>query len=106
MPIKRRNAKARKALDALDMEDMFYGPGSCLINGCGYLGPYGDGLWRDKPDEVKSAVLDTMRADWERNHREIMFAWDNRDEHSLWCAKRHQGDPSQPWALIEFGELQ
>ena len=47
MPVKRRIAKGRKQLEAEEIEDLFYGPGSSLINGCGYLGPYGDGFWRD-----------------------------------------------------------
>lgn len=105
MPIKRRNAKARRELDELDMEDMFYGPGTCLINGCGYMGPHNDVLWRDATDPVKAEVLQAMRNDWDRQHRTIMAAWDGRGEHALWCADRHHGGPSEPWALCEFGPI-
>jgi hypothetical protein len=104
MPVKRRVSKARKRLDAEELEDLFYGPGTALINGCGYLGPHGDGMWQDKPEEVKAAVLDAMRADWGRQSATVLAVWAARDAHALWCAERFHGSPAEPWAQREFGE--
>ena len=106
MPVKRRIAKARKQLDNLDIEDLFYGPGTCLLNGFGYLGPYGDGMWHDKPDDVQAAVLDVMRVDWQRHSATVMAAWSARTEHDHYIAREYHGDPDQPWPLTEFGDMQ
>jgi hypothetical protein len=65
MPVKRRRDKARKQLDTMDIEDLFYGPGACLFNGEGYLGPHGDGRcngWAKQPRDE----YDRMTADAER----------------------------------------
>ncbi|MGZ2410747.1 hypothetical protein ACUXST_000144 [Sphingomonas sp. F9_3S_D5_B_2] len=105
MPVKRRLAKARRELDsASDLQDLFYGPGTCLFNGEGYLGPHGDGRWRGKPDHVKAQVLAAMRCDWERHNATVMQAWHDRTEHELYIARQYHGDPAQPWALRQFGD--
>lgn len=104
MPVKRRVAKTRKALDSTDIEDMHYGPGTCLIGGLGYLGPHGDGLWQDAAPEVQAAVLETMRVDWERQWPAVMDAWRNRTAHELYLAREFHGDPAEPWALTQFGQ--
>lgn len=104
MPVKRRIAKARQSLGDGNIEDLMYGPGSCLINGEGYLGEHGDGLWRDKSEHVRSAVVDAMRTDWQRHNARVMSAWQDRSKHELWCAERHYGSPTQPWAFTEFGD--
>ena len=104
MPVKRRIAKGCKRLDAEEIEDLFYGPGSALINGCGYLGRHGDGFWRDKPADVQAAVLEAMRADWERHGPSLLAEWEGRDDHALYVARTYHGDPEAPWALREFGE--
>lgn len=104
MPVKRRRDKSR-SLDSDTLEDLFYGPGTCMFNGAGYLGPYGDGLWRDKLPEVQAIVLEIMRADWERFHAIILTAWADRSVHDIDIAKRFHGDPAQPWAQTEFGDV-
>ena len=104
MPVKRRTGKSRQ-LDALKIEDLFYGPGTCLLNGEGYLAPYGDGFWRDKSDEVQEQVRDQMRDDWQRHHLAIMAAWHARTAHDLYIAGEYHGNAAAPWALTEFGEI-
>ena len=104
MPVKRRIDKSRKFDDDL-IEDLFYGPGTCLINGIGYLGPHGDGFFRDKSPEVQAAILEQMRLDWELHSAKVLAAWAGRSEHDLWIAERHHGSPSEPWAQIKFGEM-
>ena len=103
MPIKRRAAKARKQLDGLDISDLLYGPGTCLFNGCGYLGDYGDWPFETKSDEVKQAVLTAMREDWERNRETVLAAWNSRSPHERYIAREYHGDPAEPWALTQFG---
>lgn len=103
MPIKRRLGKAAKQLDFTDIEDLLYGPGTCLFNGAGYLGEHNDVSWRDASEETQAAVLAAMRTDWERNHARLLDIWANRTEHDLYIAKEYHGDPSEPWALTEFG---
>ncbi len=103
MPVKRRNTKSRKQLDELDIQDHFYGPGTCLFNGCGYLGPHGDGFWREKSPEVQAAVLAEMRADWERCYPQVLAAWERRTPHDLYIAREYHNDPDEPWSLEEFG---
>lgn len=104
MPVKRRVDLRRRQLDDGTMEDQFYGPGTCLFNGHGYLAPYGDGFFRDKPDDVKAAVLAEMRDDWFRQSSTIMAAWNARTEHQVGLASDHHGAPPLPWSAIQFGE--
>lgn len=103
MPVKRRFNKGR-SLDTDLIEDLFYGPGTCLFSGCGYLGQHGNSAWRDKSPEDQEAVLSAMRDDWERFHPSIMKAWDNRTAHDIDIAKRFHCNPAEPWAQTEFGE--
>ncbi len=104
MPVKRRTGKSRQ-LNSLKIEDLFYGPGTCLINGEGYLGEYGDGFWRDKSGQVQEQVRDQMRDDWQRHHLAIMAAWDARTPHDLYIAGEYHGNAAAPWASNEFGEI-
>jgi hypothetical protein len=104
MPVKRRAEKSRKQLGSTDIEDLFYGPGTCLFNGAGYLGPHGDHPWQDKSKDVKRAVLTAMRDDWERHYSVVLAAWEQRTPHDLYIAREHHQDPSQPWALRRFGK--
>jgi hypothetical protein len=103
MPPKLRISKARRHLDDCDLEDLFYGPGTTLINGTGYLGPHGDGFWRDASPEVQQAVLTAMREDWERHRETICAAWDSRSADELNSAVQWHGNPARPWAEHEFG---
>lgn len=102
MPVKRR-AEKRRSFDKLKLEDLMYGPGTCLFNGCGYLARYGDGIFREKSPEIQAAILDDMRADWEIHYRAVLQAWADRDEHQIWCGENHYGNPSEPWAQTQFG---
>ena len=104
MPIKRRLSKSTQ-LEDFRMEDLFYGPGTCLFNGLGYLGDHGDGNFRDKTPEVQAIVMESMRDDWERFNAKIMTAWDSRTEHDIEMAKRFHDGPAEPWASTEFGEI-
>lgn len=104
MPVKRRLAKARRHLEDGDLDDLFYGPGTCLFNGSGYLGQYGDGRFADKTAEVKAAVLEEMQADWHRHEDAIMEAWADRTEHDRYIAAEFHGDPPAPWVAMQFGE--
>lgn len=104
MPVKRRLDKGRKRqLESDDLEDHFYGPGTCLFNGSGYLGPYNNPFWRDVPDNLRSVVRAEMLADWERHWPTIMAAWESRTAHDLYIARAFHGAPSAPWSLIQFG---
>jgi hypothetical protein len=103
MPVKRRNAKARRDFDEEHMQDMFYGPGTCMFNGHGYLGPHDDGFWHEKPEHVQQAVIAEMREDWERNAPAVMAAWLSRTEHDLYIAREFHNNPDQPWAAEQFG---
>lgn len=103
MPVKRRLNKAY-SIDDMHFEDLFYGPGTCLFNGCGYLGDHGDGNLTDKTPEVQAIIMQTMREDWQRFQAKIMAAWAARTEHDIDIAKRFHGDPAEPWAQIEFGD--
>ena len=105
MPIKRRRNKAH-SIDDMHFEDLFYGPGTCLLNGCGYLGEHGDGFWRDKSPEVQEQVREQMRDDWQRHHLAIMAAWRARTAHDLYIAGEFHGNAAAPWSLTEFGETQ
>jgi hypothetical protein len=102
MPVKRRLSKSRKELDNTDLEDLFYGPGTCLFNGAGYLGAHNDGFWRDKSPDVQAAVLAEMREDWERHRSTILTAWQSRSPHDLYIAREYHGDPAEPWAQQQF----
>lgn len=104
MPVKRRLAKGRKQLGDMEIEDLMYGPGACLINGEGYLGPHGDGIFQEKSEVVQAQILEAMRADWERHSDLVRGAWAARTPHDLWCARNHYGNPSEPWAAEQFGE--
>lgn len=103
MPIKRRIGKAAKQLDHCDIEDLLYGPGTCLFNGAGYLGEHDDVSWRDASDATRAAVLAAMKTDWDRNHARLMAMWADRDENDRRIARDYYGDPAEPWALTEFG---
>ena len=103
MPTKRRKAKVRQ-LDELDVDELMYGPGACLLNGCGYMPA--NQLWRDIPESERAAILSEMRADWQRHHATVWQHWNARDQHALWCAKEQHGDPAEPWAEREFGAIQ
>ena len=104
MPVKRRHNKAH-SIDDMHVEDLFYGPGTCLLNGCGYLGEHGDGRFSDKTPEVQAIILQTMRNDWERHGLKVMAAWDARTPHDLYIAGEYHGNAAKPWALTEFGEV-
>ena len=104
MPVKRRAAKAKRQLNTQDVEDLLYGPGTCLFNGEGYMGPYDDARFEEVSPEVQAAVLAAMREDWERQWSLVMDTWRNRSPHDIWCAKNHYGNPPEPWALTQFGE--
>ena len=103
MPVKRRRNKAH-SIDDMHVEDLFYGPGTCLFNGYGYLGDHGDGNFMDKTPEVQAFVLQRMRDDWERFNARIMAAWASRNEHEIDIAGRFHGDPAEPWAQTQFGD--
>ena len=98
MPVKRRISKGRKHLNDTDLEDLFYGPGTCQFNGEGYLGQHGDGFFADKSAEVQAQVLVAMREDWQRHRATILAAWKARTLHDRRIAKRYHGDPAIPWA--------
>lgn len=104
MPIKRRRNKSAHLPD-MKIEDLFYGPGTCLFNGEGYLGAHGDGLWSEKSEAVKEAVLAEMREDWQRHHLRVLAAWEARTDHEKEMGARHHHS-TVPWALTEFGEPQ
>jgi len=103
MPAKKRISKAH-VLESEWIEDLFYGPGTCLINGLGYLGSRHVQLWSEADKATQAAVLAEMKADWARGHRKVMAAWGERSDHELDIAKRFHGDPAQPWAITQFGE--
>ncbi|WP_448658299.1 hypothetical protein ACPVPU_12620 [Sphingomonas sp. CJ99] len=103
MPVKRRAGKARKQLDSEELDDHFHGPGSALINGCGYCGQFASSdHWNQLSPEEQATVVAAMRADWERCRAQIMDAWDNRTEHERWCSEHHHGNPDRPWSQREF----
>lgn len=103
MPIKKRVDKSRK-LDSYKIDELHYGPGTCLLAGLGYHGPYHKGLRDADLEQDSETILAEMNADWRRYSRTVMDAWHSRDEHALWCAKQQHGDPAQPWAQTEFGD--
>lgn len=105
MPIKRRTHKAR-ILDEDKLEDLFYGPGTCLFNGSGYLGSHGNGFWRDKSPETRERVLAEMREDWLHWQPQVLEHWAARDEHQRTIAAKYHGAPTEPWAQTEFGGQQ
>lgn len=94
MPIKRRVAKGRD-MDELKISELIEGPGACLLAGCGYYLPHkgagavageaGGFFWELSP-RGQQAVLERMRADWERMHHTIMATAEK-----------------EPWAAREFG---
>lgn len=105
MPVKRRSAKGRKHLDSMEMEELLYGPGTCLLAGCGYYQPHhgpgsvpgeAGGYFWELTEAGQQRQIDIMRADWERCHQAIMEAWSHRTPHA--------GDPAEPWALTAFGD--
>lgn len=105
MPRKKRAGKAH-LLDDSQLYELQYGPGEYLINGTGYFyTPEGRMYqhWRDIPPAEQEAILDRMRHDWQRHHRKVCAAWEMRDDHGLWVARKHYGDPAVPWAQREFG---
>jgi len=102
MPIKKRRQKAR-TLEDMKIEDLFYGPGTCLFNGEGYLGAHGDGIWSEKSEAVKAAVLAEMREDWFAYFPRVMAAWDARTDQEREIMGRYHADQTAPWALTAFG---
>ena len=109
MPRKRTRRRSRRVLDDQEMEDLFYGPGTCLFNGEGYLGRVGYNTgrvaWREMPEAAKAEVLDAMRADWQRYSAEVMQAWADRDDYERdYLAVQYHGNPSKPWAAEQFGD--
>lgn len=106
MPIKRRADKSRNRLDEFLLEDLFYGPGTCLFNGAGYLAPHDDGMWREKSPEVQALVLAEMEADWQRFAHRIIAAWEDRSPHDRKIAREYHGDPAEPWAATHFGAVE
>ena len=101
MPTNRtRRKRTKQDLDNLKMKELHYGPGSCLLAGCGYsMHPdwpgavRGDqvGFYWELSDTNKAIVIEAMRADWLLYSEEVMAAWEGEGE---------------PWALEKFGEPQ
>ena len=101
-----RNKRARKseAPDSMKISELHYGPGTCLLAGCGYYLPGSHKFYWQLDDAEKADVVSWMRDDWLRYHSEVMAAWKARDAHDQYIARDHHGDPTEPWALTEFGE--
>jgi hypothetical protein len=104
MPIKRRREKARRQIDDEDMEDLFYGPGTALLEG--YCTRYSSSRFDDLSPSDQAAVIEDMRQDWQRQSADVLAAWRSRTEHDLYIAREYFNDPEQPWALTQFGEPQ
>jgi hypothetical protein len=67
MPIKRRTDKSRH-LDTYRLEMLRDGPFAQLIAGAGYLAEAGlVSHFAAATDEQRAAILDAMRADWQRH---------------------------------------
>ena len=103
MPVKRRIEKSRK-IDAMKIKELHYGPGTCLLAGCGYYVPGSQKFYFDHSEQEQDEIVEWMREDWTRHHRQVMASWEARDEHDLYIASHHHGDPAEPWALTEFGQ--
>lgn len=104
MPTNRtRRKRTRVEITDMKMRELFYGPGTCFFAGEGYLTPEMPQLWRDVSEADKQAVLARMAGDWRASSHRVLEAWEARDEHELWCAGRHHGNPAEPWAQTEFG---
>ncbi len=99
MPVKRRVAKSRE-LDSLKIQELWYGPGMCLLAGCGYwLGDF-----YDRVDEASQArIIEMMREDWDRYSDRVLAAWDARDDHDLRLWREYHSDCPRPWAELRFG---
>jgi len=102
MPTKRRVRKSRDLTD-LKIQELWYGPGSCLLAGGGYW--RGAFFWELDPSEQADVVAE-MREDWQRHDERVLHAWNNRDEHQLYIWREHHTDQHRPWAEIEFGRCQ
>ena len=108
MPRKRTRRRFRRELDDQEIEELFYGPGTCTFSGEGYLGRIGydtgRAAWRDMAEAEKAQVLETMRADWERHSSQVMQAWAARDDYERdYLAVQYHGNPANPWAMEQFG---
>lgn len=101
-----RRTRGRPQLDNLKISELHYGPGTCLLAGAGYYIPNSRKFYFQHTEEEQAHIIAWMRDDWMLGHRIVMEAWDNRDEHDLYIAREHHGDPAEPWALTEFGEPQ
>ena len=89
MPTNRtRRKRSRADLDEHKLEQMIYGPDSCLLAGLGYTCPSTRNFFSKASEEGRTAILDDMRADWLLHHETILAA----------AAER------EPWAMTEFGE--
>lgn len=96
----RRARSWQPKLHNLKIEELWYGPGSCLLAGMGYW--HGDFFWH-LSEEKQRAVVAEMRADWFRHREEVLDAWGNRDEHQVYIWREHHSEQLRPWALEEFG---
>lgn len=101
MPVKRRLAKARREIDTEDMEDLFYGPGTALLEG--YADRRGNCRFEELPSDAQADVLAEMQTDWRRHREAILAAWEARDSHERYLSCQFFGDPAEPWAQREFG---
>lgn len=101
-----RNKRTRNRADLDDhrLRELFYGPGTCLIAGAGYLAAIGYQRWEEADEDTRKGVIEAMRADWTRQRGFVLAAWEARDEHQRDIAARHYGNPADPWALETFGE--
>lgn len=102
MPVKRRIEKARRQLDSEDLEDLFYGPGSALLEG--YCSAMTSSHFEALSATDQALVVDAMREDWERHGAAVLEAWRLRTPHDLYLAREYYGDPTEPWAQREFGD--
>ena len=67
MPVKRRLDKSRR-LDDYRLEMLRDGPSSMLLAGAGYLAEAGPiSHFSNASDEQRTAIMDAMRADWQRH---------------------------------------
>ena len=101
MPVKRRTDKSRR-LDDAKLYELKYGPGSFLLNGLGYMAEETAPVWGNVPPDRQAEILTAMEEDWQRYRHQVLDSWANREEHELWCANRHDGNPAEPWAKRKF----